>query len=300
MNLLSNDVSLILSRIVEVYIQYIHFKFVFILTQVNRFEMATFFINALWIAPLLTFIVGCLMWRMVGPVGLVGIFVVFMIAPMLSKFSSFSHFSITHTPFSIKKGYAGKLTSKFRLQTAIRTDERIRFMDEIISGVLVIKLYGWELPFEKLIAYARMMELNVIRKTSYLRAIHMTSILFTTRFALFCTMVAMALIDGPDSITSDRIFVISALFSIVSHLMSQRFARSIGETAEVLVALKRIESFLRLDEKNSDFNSKVGNGMENGKTVNQVSKYILFFCGLEEHPTLKNIQLIDRKRNLIQ
>lgn len=64
-------------------------------------------------------------------------------------------------------GYTGKLSSKFRMQTALRTDERVRFMDEIISGVQVIKMYAWEIPFSKLITYARRMELKIVRKTSY-------------------------------------------------------------------------------------------------------------------------------------
>lgn len=151
--------------------------------------------------------------------------------------------------FRIFIGYTGKLSSIFRLQTALRTDERVRFMDEIISGVQVIKMYAWEIPFAKLITHARRMELKIVRKSSYVRALYMTFMLFTTRMAIFCTMLSIALLYGSDQITAAKIFVISSYFGIIAHTMSQMFVRGVAEIAEVLVAMKRLQTFLEYDEK---------------------------------------------------
>lgn len=125
-------------------------------------------------------------------------------------------------------------------------------MDEIISGVQVIKMYAWERPFAKLIALARMMELKIVRKSAYVRALYMTFMLFTTRMAMFCTMLSIVLLYGADQLTADKVFSISVYFAMVSHTMSQMFVRGVAEIAEALVSFRRLQSFLELDEKKTE------------------------------------------------
>lgn len=111
-------------------------------------------------------------------------------------------------------------------------------MDEIISGVQVIKMYAWEQPFAKLITFARKMELKIVRKSSYVRGLYMTFMLSTTRVALFCTMLSIALLYGSHEITAAKVFVITSYFNMISITMSQLFVRGVAEIAEVLVAFR--------------------------------------------------------------
>lgn len=118
-------------------------------------------------------------------------------------------------------------------------------MDEIISGVQVIKMYAWERPFEKLIKFARKAELKIVIKSSYVRGLYMTFNLFTTRAALFCTLLTMVLTG--QSITATKVFVFMLYFNIMSQNTAM-FVRGISEIAELFVAIKRIEEFLMNDE----------------------------------------------------
>lgn len=61
-------------------------KMVNLLTNdVNRFHWATFFGNSLWVSPVLTLIIGILLWFEIGIPGLIGIIVIFTVVPLLSK-----------------------------------------------------------------------------------------------------------------------------------------------------------------------------------------------------------------------
>ncbi|XP_037037714.1 multidrug resistance-associated protein 4-like isoform X1 [Bradysia coprophila] len=200
--------------------------------DVNRFEWVSILINSMWTGPLVSIVVAVLLYMEIGYAGLVGIGVIFIVVPIQS--------------------YTMTLTSKFRAQTALRTDQRIRFMDEIISGVHVIKMYAWELPFSHLVAVARRLELKIIRKTSFVRGLYMTFVLFTTRVAVFCTMLAIVILYGAHEITAEKVFVMSLYYTIIALTMNQLFVRGIAEIAEVLVALRRLQHFMELEEKQTE------------------------------------------------
>ncbi|EAT42552.1 AAEL005937-PA [Aedes aegypti] len=198
--------------------------------DVNRFDIVSVFLHSMWSAPLLSIIVGVLLYIEIGVAGLIGMIVIFIVTPI--------------------QAYTGKLTSRFRLQTALRTDERIRLMDEIISGIQVIKMYAWEKPFAKLINLARRLELKIVKKSAYVRGLYMTFLLFTTRMALFCTMMAMVLLGN--DLTAAKVFVVSTYFAILANTMSAMFVRGIAEIAEALVAMKRLQRFLEYAEKEGE------------------------------------------------
>lgn len=53
--------------------------------DVNRFELVVIFLNYLWTAPLLTLIIGVLLWIETGMAGLIGVAVIFVIVPIQSE-----------------------------------------------------------------------------------------------------------------------------------------------------------------------------------------------------------------------
>ena len=52
-------------------------------------------------------------------------------------------------------GWVGKKFGGLRVETAGKTDRRIRLMSEIVNGMKVIKMYCWEKPFAKLVHNSR-------------------------------------------------------------------------------------------------------------------------------------------------
>ncbi|KAG5878882.1 hypothetical protein JTB14_005773 [Gonioctena quinquepunctata] len=194
--------------------------------DVSRFDICSRYIHQMWCAPLCGLIVMGLIYKDSGYAGMIGVVAVFTVVPIQS--------------------YTGQLSAKYRKQTASKTDERVRLMDEIISGIQVIKMYAWEKPFEKVVKFARNAEIRIITKSSHIRAIFMTFAMFTTRFALFCTLLTMSLTGR--EITAAKAFVFMSYFNILSLMMSTLFVRAVSEVAELLVAIKRIQHFLLCDE----------------------------------------------------
>lgn len=52
--------------------------------DVSRFEWVTICMNSMWTGPLLSIVIGILLWREIGPAGLVGIAIIFIVVPVQS------------------------------------------------------------------------------------------------------------------------------------------------------------------------------------------------------------------------
>lgn len=194
--------------------------------DVNRFDVAIIFLHYLWIGPLATVIITYFMWLEIRWAAVVG--VAFMLA------------------FIPLQAYLGKRTSVLRLKTALRTDERVRLMNEILSGIQVIKMYTWEKPFADLVAKARKQEIKEIRATSYIRGVLTSFIMFTTRICLFCSILAYVLVNNV--ITAKQVFVITSFYNILRQTMTVFFPQGIAQVAEATISIKRLQNFMLYED----------------------------------------------------
>lgn len=194
--------------------------------DVNRFDVAIIFLHYLWIGPLATVIITYFMWVEISWAAVVG--VGFMLA------------------FIPLQAYLGKRTSVLRLKTALRTDERVRLMNEILSGIQVIKMYTWEKPFADLVAKARQREIKQIRATSYIRGVLTSFIMFTTRICLFCSILAYVLTYNV--ITAKQVFVVTSFYNILRQTMTVFFPQGIAQVAEATISIKRLQNFMLYED----------------------------------------------------
>ncbi|XP_022602217.1 LOW QUALITY PROTEIN: multidrug resistance-associated protein 4-like [Seriola dumerili] len=194
--------------------------------DVNRFDDVTIFLHFLWVGPLQAAAVVGLLWMEIGPSCLAGMVVLMFLMPVQTLF--------------------GRLFSKFRSKTAALTDSRIRTMNEVVSGMRIIKMYAWEKPFAALVSEVRRKEISKIMKSSYLRGLNMASFFCASKIIVFITFTLYVLLGN--TISASRVFVTVSLYSAVRLTVTLFFPNAIEKLFETRVSIRRIQEFLMLDE----------------------------------------------------
>ncbi|CAG9854876.1 unnamed protein product [Phyllotreta striolata] len=200
--------------------------------DVNRFDNIFRYIHYLWVGPLESLVIMYLIYEVSGFTGLSGFIILLLFIPF--------------------QMFMGKLTTNFRQKTAVKTDERVLLMSEIICGIQVIKMYTWEKAFSQLVENVRNSEINQIRLLSYIRALHMSFNKFITRAAVFLCIIVYTY--KGNKLNAGYVYVISSFYNILKQSISNDFPQAIGQSAEALVSVSRIEEFLQFDEVYPDAN----------------------------------------------
>ncbi|XP_072433975.1 ATP-binding cassette sub-family C member 4 isoform X2 [Chiloscyllium punctatum] len=242
--------------------------------DVNKFDQLTIFLHFLWVGPLQAIVVGVLLWQEIGPSCLAGMVILLILMP-------------TQTIF-------GKLFSELRSKTAILTDNRIRIMNEVISGMRIIKMYAWETPFTNLIAQVRKKEIAKVLLSSYLRALNMASFFIASKMILFFTFLVYVLLGN--TITASHVFVTVSLYSAVRLTVTLFFPAAIQTASEGLISIRRIKGFLILEEI-----KRPNDGMQNSENDYSVHVQDLtcFWDKTIETPSLQHISFSVKPRELV-
>ncbi|XP_043065365.1 probable multidrug resistance-associated protein lethal(2)03659 [Drosophila ficusphila] len=196
--------------------------------DLNRFDRCLIHFHFLWLGPLELLIAAYFLYQQIGFASLYGISILILYLPLQT--------------------YMSRITSKLRLQTALRTDQRVRMMNEIISGIQVIKMYTWERPFGKLIEQMRRSEMSSIRKINLLRGILLSFEITLGRIAIFVSLLGFVLAGG--QLTAERAFCVTAFYNILRRTVSKFFPSGMSQFAELLVSMRRIKNFMIREEAN--------------------------------------------------
>ncbi|XP_061082797.1 multidrug resistance-associated protein 4 [Conger conger] len=242
--------------------------------DVNKFDEVTIFLHFLWAGPLQAAAVIGLLWYEIGPSCLAGMAVLLFLLPLQTLF--------------------GRLFSSFRSKTAVLTDSRIRTMNEVVSGMRIIKMYAWEKPFSVLVNEVRRKEISKVMKSSYLRGLNMASFFVAGKVIVYVTFVVYVLVGN--TITASRVFVAVSLYSAVRLTVTLFFPSAIEKVSEALISVRRIKNFLLLDET-------VKQGAEQGEkkqdpTV-EMQDMICYWDPTLDAPTLQNVSFTLKPEQLL-
>jgi ATP-binding cassette subfamily C (CFTR/MRP) protein 1 len=139
------------------------------------------------------------------------------------------------------------IVSKMRRKVLKYSDLRVKMMNEILTGIRIIKFYGWEKPFGKEVGRLRFKEMEALTKMAYAVAIGFSIVLLSTPIIqpiiVFWTYIKIQ--DEP--LTAATAFTTVALFNIMRFPFAF-MPMGLLQFIQSKISLKRLERYLALPE----------------------------------------------------
>ncbi|XP_017115600.1 multidrug resistance-associated protein 1 isoform X6 [Drosophila elegans] len=193
----------------------------------QRFMELTTYLNMIWSAPLQIGLALYFLWQQLGPSVLAGLAVMIILIPV--------------------NGVIASRIKTYQIRQMKYKDERVKLMNEVLSGIKVLKLYAWEPSFEKQVLDIRDKEIATLRSTAYLNA--GTSFLWSCAPFLvsLVTFATYVLIDKNNVLDATKTFVSLSLFNILRFPLTM-LPMLITNLVQTQVSVDRINKFLNSEE----------------------------------------------------
>ncbi len=140
--------------------------------------------------------------------------------------------------------------AKYRSRTAAATDQRVRYVSELIDGIASVKSYAWETPFFLLIRKLRAVETKNIASSQFLKAVNQGVMFSTSTVAAFATFAVYWGNGG--TLTIPKVFATLSLLQVLRMTVGANWLKSVERGSEAIASCKRIEAFLSLVDDSAD------------------------------------------------
>ncbi|XP_029169040.1 probable multidrug resistance-associated protein lethal(2)03659 [Nylanderia fulva] len=194
----------------------------FLSSDITRLEASMWDLHYVWMVPIQVILITYITFSEIGWAAVVGMSVFLLFIPLQGK--SF----IEITPLTLK--------------SAERSDARLRLMNQIITGIQVIKMYVWELPFYNLVDKARKHEMSVIKKNSILRQLSISLDCCVPRLSLFITILTYILFGN--YINPEKVYLVTAYYNVLRNSMMYGFSFGVQNIVQAQVCIRRLQKFM--------------------------------------------------------
>jgi len=190
-----------------------------------RLQRLTGSVHYLWSAPIQLIAILFLLIRSLGLWSLVGFTVFVAVVPL--------------------QGVIMKYLVKFRRQTSILVDKRVKKTQEVIGSMRVIKFFGWEQSFLNILQKLREKEINRSKKGIILGA--NTHAIFGSIPFISSALTFIAYSAAGNKLTAAKVFSSLAFFNMLRGPLSI-LPNTFNQLADASVSLKRIKNVLNGEE----------------------------------------------------
>ncbi|KYM76972.1 hypothetical protein ALC53_12582 [Atta colombica] len=198
----------------------------FLSSDITRLEASLVDLHYIWIAPLQIVWITYITFFEIGWAALIGITVFLLFMP--------------------SQAFLAKIIAPLTLKSAEKTDNRLRLMNQVITGLQVIKMYVWEIPFSNLVEKARKREMSVIKKYSILRQLALTLDCCVPRLSIFVAVLSYVLFGN--YINAEKVYLVTAYYNVLRNSLIFGFSMGLHQLVQALVCIRRLRSFMLHDE----------------------------------------------------
>ncbi|KAJ6623028.1 ATP-binding cassette sub-family C member 4, partial [Pseudolycoriella hygida] len=194
----------------------------------SRFDRIMAFIPNIIVAPFQMVSTTGVLWIYLGPSCLALPLLLLLLVPLQS--------------------YVGKIFGDLRVAEAMKTDERVRIINDTLNGIQMIKMCAYENIYFQKVVTARKAELKTITKKWMFDAINKSVFEVSSKIMIMLTLLAYILLQN-SIVNATSVFITLTLSNYMRNTITNYLPMAVSGLFELRVSINRIQDFLMLDEK---------------------------------------------------